>query len=182
MLYYVHICGCSSSGRAPPSQGGCGGFESRHPLHKETSFVCHGKRRFLFFWAKHMQKAAKSPVYFFRFFTLQKRPKSGICRRLEPLPKQDSIILIRQQKALPFNGEGKIRRIDRCGLTQYRAPKIMARMLWKKPMIFWKKLLLWSLPHHLQEPCWGWLLLPPLSPEEASFSNFAVRVTSLVTV
>ena len=27
------ICGCSSSGRAPPCQGGGSGFEPRHPLH-----------------------------------------------------------------------------------------------------------------------------------------------------
>ena len=26
------ICGCSSSGRAPPCQGGGSGFEPRHPL------------------------------------------------------------------------------------------------------------------------------------------------------
>ena len=27
------ICGCSSSGRAPPCQGGGSEFEPRHPLH-----------------------------------------------------------------------------------------------------------------------------------------------------
>ena len=26
------VCGCSSSGRAPPCQGGGSGFEPRHPL------------------------------------------------------------------------------------------------------------------------------------------------------
>ena len=30
----VAICGCSSSGRAPPCQGGGSEFEPRHPLHK----------------------------------------------------------------------------------------------------------------------------------------------------
>ena len=30
------ICGCSSSGRAPPCQGGGSGFEPRHPLHEKT--------------------------------------------------------------------------------------------------------------------------------------------------
>ena len=30
------ICGCSSSGRAPPCQGGGSGFEPRHPLHLEA--------------------------------------------------------------------------------------------------------------------------------------------------
>ena len=35
------ICGCSSSGRAPPCQGGGSGFESRHPLqNKRTLFWC----------------------------------------------------------------------------------------------------------------------------------------------
>ena len=29
-------CGCSSSGRAPPCQGGGSEFEPRHPLHKTT--------------------------------------------------------------------------------------------------------------------------------------------------
>ena len=29
----VAICGCSSSGRAPPCQGGGSEFEPRHPLH-----------------------------------------------------------------------------------------------------------------------------------------------------
>ena len=29
------ICGCSSSGRAPPCQGGGSEFEPRHPLHKK---------------------------------------------------------------------------------------------------------------------------------------------------
>ena len=34
------ICGCSSSGRAPPCQGGGGGFEPRNPLQNRTrSFV-----------------------------------------------------------------------------------------------------------------------------------------------
>ena len=31
------ICGCSSSGRAPPCQGGGSEFEPRHPLQKERS-------------------------------------------------------------------------------------------------------------------------------------------------
>ena len=31
------ICGCSSSGRAPPCQGGGSGFEPRHPLHLEEA-------------------------------------------------------------------------------------------------------------------------------------------------
>ena len=31
----VAICGCSSSGRAPPCQGGGSEFEPRHPLHKK---------------------------------------------------------------------------------------------------------------------------------------------------
>ena len=35
------ICGCSSSGRAPPCQGGGSGFEPRHPLqNKRTPFWC----------------------------------------------------------------------------------------------------------------------------------------------
>ena len=34
-------CGCSSSGRAPPCQGGGSGFEPRHPLHiKAPKFRC----------------------------------------------------------------------------------------------------------------------------------------------
>ena len=33
----VAICGCSSSGRAPPCQGGGSEFEPRHPLHKKKS-------------------------------------------------------------------------------------------------------------------------------------------------
>ena len=31
-------CGCSSSGRAPPCQGGGSEFEPRHPLHKRPRF------------------------------------------------------------------------------------------------------------------------------------------------
>ena len=34
------ICGCSSSGRAPPCQGGGSEFEPRHPLQTERSTVC----------------------------------------------------------------------------------------------------------------------------------------------
>ena len=30
-------CGCSSSGRAPPCQGGGSEFEPRHPLHKSSN-------------------------------------------------------------------------------------------------------------------------------------------------
>ena len=32
--------GCSSSGRAPPCQGGGSEFEPRHPLHSGAGFVC----------------------------------------------------------------------------------------------------------------------------------------------
>ena len=32
-------CGCSSSGRAPPCQGGGSGFEPRHPLHVKAPNV-----------------------------------------------------------------------------------------------------------------------------------------------
>ena len=32
-------CGCSSSGRAPPCQGGGSEFEPRHPLHFFTEFT-----------------------------------------------------------------------------------------------------------------------------------------------
>ena len=51
-----YICGCSSSGRAPPCQGGGSGFEPRHPLQSKalvtqvlfyfTIFLyCQGARR-----------------------------------------------------------------------------------------------------------------------------------------
>ena len=33
-MHFVR-CGCSSSGRAPPCQGGGSEFEPRHPLHKD---------------------------------------------------------------------------------------------------------------------------------------------------
>ena len=36
------ICGCSSSGRAPPCQGGGSGFEPRHPLHFFAHFGLAG--------------------------------------------------------------------------------------------------------------------------------------------
>ena len=36
IIDFVEICGFSSSGRAPPSQGGCGEFESRNPLQNKT--------------------------------------------------------------------------------------------------------------------------------------------------
>ena len=32
------LCGCSSSGRAPPCQGGGSEFEPRHPLQKRSNF------------------------------------------------------------------------------------------------------------------------------------------------
>ena len=38
------ICGCSSSGRAPPCQGGGSGFEPRHPLHLEAETLKGSKR------------------------------------------------------------------------------------------------------------------------------------------
>ena len=38
------ICGCSSSGRAPPCQGGGSGFEPRHPLHLEAEALKGSKR------------------------------------------------------------------------------------------------------------------------------------------
>ena len=38
-------CGCSSSGRAPPCQGGGSEFEPRHPLH-----VSSRENRLLFFF------------------------------------------------------------------------------------------------------------------------------------
>ncbi len=41
-------CGCSSSGRAPPCQGGGSEFEPRHPLHKPR-FVIDRPRFFLFY-------------------------------------------------------------------------------------------------------------------------------------
>ena len=34
------ICGCSSSGRAPPCQGGGSEFEPRHPLHRGHEIMC----------------------------------------------------------------------------------------------------------------------------------------------
>ncbi len=40
------ICGCSSSGRAPPCQGGGSEFEPRHPLQKITDTI----RCLLFFY------------------------------------------------------------------------------------------------------------------------------------
>ena len=39
IIHFKYICGCSSSGRAPPCQGGGSGFEPRHPLQK-TSTHC----------------------------------------------------------------------------------------------------------------------------------------------
>ena len=37
IMDFVETCGFSSSGRAPPSQGGCGEFESRNPLQKASA-------------------------------------------------------------------------------------------------------------------------------------------------
>ena len=56
------ICGCSSSGRAPPCQGGGSEFEPRQPLQKEST--CH--RQVLSFW---------KPWEFYYFWTA-KPPKS----------------------------------------------------------------------------------------------------------
>ena len=61
IMHFVR-CGCSSSGRAPPCQGGGSEFEPRHPLHKNRTDL---KRSVLFLWkaadeARTIQ--CKSPV------------------------------------------------------------------------------------------------------------------------
>ena len=44
----VHVPrGCSSSGRAPPCQGGGSEFEPRHPLHNQAAFVFPTKAVFM---------------------------------------------------------------------------------------------------------------------------------------
>ena len=56
-------CGCSSSGRAPPCQGGGSEFEPRQPLQKENT--CH--RQVFSFWNPGK----------FNYFWTAKPPKSG---------------------------------------------------------------------------------------------------------
>ena len=55
-------CGCSSSGRAPPCQGGGSEFEPRHPLHKTVSLW---KRSFSFFLLIYKNRACFSAGPFF---------------------------------------------------------------------------------------------------------------------
>ena len=42
----LNTCGFSSFGRAPPCQGGGGGFEPRNPLHVKNLFCLPDKRGF----------------------------------------------------------------------------------------------------------------------------------------
>ena len=61
-------CGCSSSGRAPPCQGGGSEFEPRHPLHKKEpganapgSFLLCGEEG-----ENHLNATVRWTVYDFR--------------------------------------------------------------------------------------------------------------------
>ena len=53
------ICGCSSSGRAPPCQGGGSGFEPRHPL--QVKSICNADA-FLFCIFSVLSRGSKATV------------------------------------------------------------------------------------------------------------------------
>ncbi len=53
-------CGCSSSGRAPPCQGGGSEFEPRHPLHKNKS-RCESICSYFYFTGEAGRMMCNSP-------------------------------------------------------------------------------------------------------------------------
>ena len=74
----LNTCGFSSFGRAPPCQGGGGGFEPRNPLQKEVRTIRYG---FFFF---RVDRGVSPPQY-------ARGRTSGsfctfACRRLSPTP------------------------------------------------------------------------------------------------
>ena len=64
----LSVCGRSSSGRAPPCQGGGSEFEPRRPLQHEAIVDAEMQRRWLFF----------------AFLFCTELPKTPFCRRTEP--------------------------------------------------------------------------------------------------
>ena len=84
-------CGCSSSGRAPPCQGGGSEFEPRQPLQKENT--CHRQvfsfwnpREFNYFWTAKPPKSGRGHSAAARFRSQALR--SYLCCPSRPEPHQ----------------------------------------------------------------------------------------------
>ena len=89
------ICGCSSSGRAPPCQGGGSEFEPRHPLQTDKERVCvpyfiryrgqvvRQESAKLSFPSSNLGGTSKIPQLRLWDFFVPKRPprnRGGLCR------------------------------------------------------------------------------------------------------